>query len=64
VAKAKTIYEKELEKQPYSTLVYMCEYKGLLHTGDKDALIARLVEAEKAKATEPEPEPEPEPPAE
>jgi len=56
---AKTADEKELEKQPYSTLVYMCEYKGILHTGDKDALIARLVEAEKV-----EPEPKPEPPVE
>jgi len=51
---AKTEYEKELRKQPYSTLVYMCEGKGVLHSGDKDTLIARLVEA---KVEEPEPSP-------
>lgn len=56
---AKTEYEKELEKQPYSTLVYMCEGKRVLHTGDKDDLIARLVEAHQA-----EPEAEPEAPPE
>lgn len=47
---AKTEYEKELKKQSQATLVYMCESKGLLHTGDKDVLIARLVEAEKAES--------------
>jgi len=52
---AKTKYEKELEEQSQATLVYMCEGKGVLHTGDRDALIARLVEAKQA---EPEPEPE------
>lgn len=46
---AKTEYEKELRKQPYSTLVYMCESKRVLHTGDKDDLIARLVEAKQAE---------------
>ena len=51
----KTKYEKELEKYSLSNLCRMCEGKGLPHTGDKDALVARLVEAEKA---EPEPEPE------
>jgi len=53
---AKKEYEKELRKQSQAQLVYMCEGKGLLHTGDKDALIARLVEAKQA---EPKPEPEP-----
>lgn len=52
MAKAKTAYEKELGKQPYSTLVYMCEGMRILHTGDKDTLITRLVEA---KVEEPEP---------
>jgi len=52
---AKTKFEKELEKASQGQLVRMCEGKGLPHTGDKDALVARLVEAEKA---EPEPEPE------
>jgi len=54
-------YEKELEKNSLSNLCRMCEGKGLPHTGDKDTLVARLVEAEEAKATEPEPAPEPEP---
>lgn len=53
----KTEYEKELEKETYFQLVYMCEAKRLLHTGDKSQLIARLVEAEQAEAEE-EPEPE------
>lgn len=66
---AKTQFEKELEKQHQAQLVYMCEGKRLPHTGDKDALIARLVAFEEAKATEPEPEPPvseppPEPPVE
>ncbi|GAH87718.1 unnamed protein product [marine sediment metagenome] len=55
-------YEKELEKLSQGPLVRMCEGKGLPHTGDKDALIARLVAFEEAKATEPPPEPEGEPP--
>ena len=55
MAKAKTEYEKELGKQPYSTLVYMCEAKRILHTGDAKTLIARLVEA---KQTEVAPEAE------
>jgi len=61
VAKTKTEYEKELEEQSQAQLVYMCEGKGLLHTGDREALIARLVEWEKSQKPEPEPEPAPEP---
>ncbi len=61
---AKTKYEKELEGQSQATLVYMCEGKRLLHTGDKDALIARLVEWEESQEPEPGPEPEPPPPPE
>jgi len=61
---AKTKFEKELEKEPQGVLVRMCEGKGLLHTGDKDALIARLVEWEKSQPEEPvvEPPAPPEPP--
>jgi len=58
---AKTKYEKALEKESQGPLVRMCEGKGLPHTGDKDTLIARLVEAEKAQSEESEPETEPEP---
>lgn len=58
---AKTKYEKELGERSQATLVYMCEGKGLLHTGNRETLIARLVEWEKTQ--EPEPEPEVEPPA-
>ncbi len=60
---ANSKFEKELEKESQGHLVRMCEGKGLPHTGDKDALIARLVAYEEAKGTEPEPEPgaEPEP---
>jgi len=55
-------YEKGLEKNSLSNLCRMCEGKGLDHTGDKDALIARLVEWEKSQPeVEPEPEPPPEP---
>ena len=55
----KTKYEKELEEQSQSTLVYMCEGKGLLHTGNREVLIARLVEWEKSQKPEPSvPEPE------
>ena len=62
---AKTKYEKELGEQPQAQLVYMCEGKGLLHTGNREALIARLVEAEQAESKQAEepPAPEPEPPA-
>ena len=63
---AKTKYEEELEKQDQAQLVYMCEGKGLLHTGNREALIARLVEWEKSQEPTPEvepPAPEPEPPA-
>ena len=56
-AKIKTEYEKELRKQPYSTLVYMCEAKMIPLAGDAKTLIARLVEAEQAEV-EPEAEPE------
>jgi len=60
---AKTKFEKELEKESQSNLCRRCEGKGLPHTGDKDALIARLVEWEKAQPKEVEPpEPEPEEP--
>lgn len=54
-------YEKELEEQSQATLVYICEGKRLPHTGDRDTLIARLVEAEKV---EPKQAVEPEPPEE
>ena len=54
---AKTKYEKELEERSQATLVYMCEGKGLLHTGNREALIARLVEWEKSQPPEPEVEP-------
>ena len=57
----KTKYEEELEELSQGPLVRMCEAKGLPHTGDKDALIARLVAFEEAKATDPETEPETEP---
>ena len=65
---AKTKYEKELEKESQGPLVRMCEGKGLNHTGNKEALIAQLVEAEQAEskqAEEPvgEPGPEDGPPA-
>ena len=45
MTRIKTEYEKELRKLPYSTLVYMCESGRILYSGDKDTLIARLVEA-------------------
>ena len=68
---AKTKLEKELEKElgkrSLSNLCRVCEGKGLDYTGDRETLIARLVEAEKA-ALEPEAEPpapeEEEPPVE
>ncbi len=56
---AKTKFEKELEKESQGQLVRRCDGKGLDHTGDKDALIARLVAFEEAKATEPETETQP-----
>ena len=58
---AKTKYEKDLEKESQGPLVRMCESKGLPHTGDKQALVARLVEWEKSQ--KPEPAAAPEPPA-
>ena len=63
---AKTKYAKELEQKSQGELVRMCEGAALPHTGDKQALVARLVEAEQAEskqAEEPEPEPKVEPPA-
>ena len=60
---AKTKFEKELEKETQGPLIRMCESKGLPHTGDKQALVARLVEWEKSQPKEPEvepPAPEPE----
>ena len=60
---AQTKFEQELKKWSQGGLVRMCEAKGLDHTGDKEALIARLVAWEKAQSKEPEPEvesPEPE----
>ncbi|MBA7506201.1 hypothetical protein ES706_04882 [subsurface metagenome] len=56
---AKTKYEKELEERSQATLVYMCEGKGLLHTGNREALIARLVAWEESQSEEPAPKPEP-----
>lgn len=62
---AKIQFEKELRKQHQAQLVYMCEGKGLLHTGDKDALIARLVEAERIESKQSEePDLPPAPPEE
>ncbi|MBA7660603.1 hypothetical protein ES703_68606 [subsurface metagenome] len=58
---AKTKYEKELEKQSLGYLVHMCAFNALAHTGSREELIARLVEAKQAE--EPELEPEVEPPA-
>lgn len=55
---AKTKFEEQHQAQ----LVYMCEGKRLPHTGNREALIARLVEWEKSQ--NPEPEPPPEPPVE
>ena len=50
---AKTKYDKETQ----AMLVYMCEGRRLLHTGDREVLIARLVESDKSKEPEPEPTP-------
>ena len=46
---AKTEFEKELEKMGQGGLVRMCEAKDLDHTGDRKALIARLVAWEKSQ---------------
>lgn len=46
---SKTKYEKELEKASLSNLCRRCEGKGLDYTGGREALIARLVEAEQAE---------------
>lgn len=56
---AKSKFERELEKESQGYLVRMCEGKRLPHTGDREALIARLMEWEKSQ----EPEPEVETPA-
>ncbi|MBA7575542.1 hypothetical protein ES708_17372 [subsurface metagenome] len=58
-------YEKELEKASLSNLCRRCEGKGLDYTGNREALIARLVAWEESQSEEPAPEPEPEvePPA-
>jgi len=53
--------KQELEQKPQGHLIAMCDQRDLAHTGNRAALIARLVAYEKAKATEPEVEPEPEP---
>ncbi|GAH74560.1 unnamed protein product [marine sediment metagenome] len=55
----KTKFEKELEKRSLSNLCRVCEGKGLDYTGNREVLIARLVEWEKSQ----EPEPEVESPA-
>jgi surface antigen len=60
---AKTKFEQALEKKSQGELVRMCGGKGLDHTGDRKALIARLVAWEKPQSEEPvvePPEPEPE----
>ena len=49
MAKTKTSYEKELGKASLSNLCRRCEGKGLDYTGDRETLIARLMEAEKAE---------------
>ncbi len=55
--------KQELQQKPQGYLIAMCDQRDLDHTGDREALIARLVAYEEAKGTEPEPEPgaEPEP---
>lgn len=66
---AKTDFQKRIEKSPQGALIAFCDQRDLDHTGDREALIAKLVAYEKAKAPEPEvetepkdePEPEPEP---
>ncbi len=55
----KTEFERELETRPQGVLINLCDQLGLDHTGDREALIAKLVAYEKAKAAEPESEPEP-----
>ncbi|MBA7706779.1 hypothetical protein ES703_115636 [subsurface metagenome] len=69
----KTEFQRELETRPQGVLINLCDQLGLDHTGDREAVIARLVAYEEAKGTEPEthgtepetqgtePEPEPEP---
>ena len=52
--------KQELEQKPQGHLIALCDQRDLDHTGDREALIARLVAYEKAKAPEPEVEPEPE----
>ncbi|GAI83332.1 unnamed protein product, partial [marine sediment metagenome] len=53
----------KFEQMSQGGLVRMCEAKGLDHTGDREALIARLVAWEESQPPEPEvepPAPEPE----
>ncbi len=57
----KTDFLKRIEKSPQGELIAFCDQRDLDHTGNREALIARLVAYEEAKATEPEPEPKPEP---
>ncbi|MBA7716115.1 hypothetical protein ES703_125179 [subsurface metagenome] len=64
---AKTEFEQELAKMGQGGLVRMCEAKDLDHTGDRKALIARLVAWEKSQeepVVEPPEPPEPPEPAE
>ncbi|GAI60851.1 unnamed protein product [marine sediment metagenome] len=51
--------EIKFEQMSQGGLVRMCEAKGLDHTGDREALIARLVAWEKSQSKEPEPPAEP-----
>ena len=53
--------KQESEGNTEGHLIDMCDQLGLDHTGDREALTARLVAFHKAKATEPEVEPESEP---
>jgi len=49
----------EVLKQKHQVeLIEMCDQRNLDHTGNKGALIARLVAYEEAKAPKPEPEAE------
>lgn len=55
----KTKFERELERKPQGALIAYCDQRDLDHTGDREALIARLVEWEKAQPKETESEVEP-----
>jgi len=54
---AKTDFLKRIKKSPQGELIAFCDQRDLDHTGNREALIAKLVAYEEAKATEPEPEP-------